>query len=354
MYPIFNNALFIGPQNDFGGIGAVLQSYEKNIQPFNFIATYPSDNNESKFIFFLKSIFKLTQYLFQAKEIKIIHLHTASKGSFYRKSIVCIIGKIFGKKIVFHMHGGLFNQFYYDAGILKYYIKAILKLGDVVICLSNEWLDFYSNEMGLTNVIVLGNPIESYTCSNVPTNTDCIHLLFLGKICDDKGIFDLIDFLKDNIYFQENKIKLTIAGIGEIERLEKVIENPVLKNNIKFLGWVKDEAKQKIICACDIFILPSYFEGLPVSILESMAMGKPIIATNVGGIPSIVQNNYNGWLFAPGKFNQLNQIFKEIFSDRKILQQYHVNSLTAAKIFAPEVVFAKLNNVYTSLIKIES
>ena len=79
------------------------------------------------------------------------------------------------------------------------------------------------------------------------------------------------------------------------------------------MGWVQNEAKQSTICSCDIYVLPSYFEGLPVSILEAMAMGKPIIATNVGGIPSIVQNGYNGWLFSPGKFNELNKIFDEIF-----------------------------------------
>lgn len=354
MDSIFNSALFIGPQNDFGGIGAVLQSYETNIQPFHFFATYKSNKRESKFIFFFKSIFKITRYLYQAKEIKIIHLHTASKGSFYRKSIVFMLGKIFSKSIVFHMHGGLFDQFYYDAGILKYYIRAILKMSDVVICLSNEWYDFYSKRLGLKNVIVLGNPIESYNCDNVNTITDDIKLLFLGKICDDKGIFDLIDYLKSNTYFQDNKIKLSIAGIGEVERLQKLLENPELKNKVDFLGWVQNKAKQSIICSCDIFVLPSYFEGLPVSILEAMAMGKPIIATNVGGIPSIVQNGYNGWLFSPGKFNELNKIFDEIFSDKKILERYKINSLTASQMFAPEVIFAKLNKVYTSLIAAKS
>jgi glycosyltransferase involved in cell wall biosynthesis len=350
MHPVFNNVLFIGPENDFGGMGAVLDIYKKNIQPFNFIATYPSNNKKSKSIFFIKSIFKISRFLFQNQYIKIIHLHSASRGSFYRKSIICLLGKFFCKKIVFHMHGGSFDQFYRQSVILKYYIHGILKSSDSIICLSGEWVDFYCKKLGLKNVFVLGNPIQSFPCDVAHSNSDYLQLLFLGNICDDKGIFDLIAFLKDNIYFQENKIKLTIAGIGEVERLKKVLENPELKNKINFLGWVQNEAKQAIICACDIYILPSYFEGLPVSILEAMAIGKPIIATNVGGIPSIVQNGYNGWLFTAGKFNELNAIFDQIFSDKKILQRYRLNSLRASQVFAPEVVFEKLNNLYTNLI----
>src|SRR5436190_119791 len=76
-----------------------------------------------------------------------------------------------------------------------------------------------------------------------------------------------------------------------------------------------------------VFILTSHFEGLPMSILESMAMGKAIIASNVGGIPRIVKPNENGWLTHPGDLDELAVVFKEIIANPGILENYGNKSL---------------------------
>jgi glycosyltransferase involved in cell wall biosynthesis len=351
MDTIFGKVLFVGPENELGGVGSVLEIYKKNIHHFNFIPTYPSDNKESKITFFIKSIFKNIRLLLLDRNIKILHLHSASKGSFIRKSIICIIGKLSGKKIVFHMHSGGFEYYYKNSGILKPYIKYILHSSDSIICLSKQWLEFYSKGMRLSNVSVIGNPVEAGNCEIKNSNIKTLRLLFLGKICDDKGIFGLIDYLKTNRYFLDYQIKLDIGGNGEDERLMKLLNDPVLNKHIESHGWVNGEVKKKMICDCDIFILPSYVEGLPVSILEAMASSKPVIATNVGGIPSIVINNYNGWLIDPGAFHQLDIVFEQIFSNENICSKYSANSFREARKYQPEVILAELATLYKSLIK---
>ena len=354
MNEVFEKVLYIGPQKEFGGIGSVLEVYSKNIKNFNFIPTYPSPsslNSGFKFkiyriTFFLKSVLLISKTLMFRKQIKILHIHSAANGSFFRKSVICFLGKIFRKKVIFHIHSGNFPTFYDKSGILKRYIKQTLKISDAVICLSKQWEDYYSNDLKLANTTIISNPVEIDQNEKVKKNTDgVIQLLFLGKVCDAKGVFDLIHFLESNKYFLNNKIKLTIAGNGEVDRLK-----PFLCQHIEFIGWVTDELKKKAISDCDIYILPSYFEGLPISILEAMASSKPIIATNVGGIPSIVSNKFNGWLIQPVSAKELEKVFEDIFNDMNILKIYGANSLKEAQKYRPEVIMEDLSKLYNALL----
>jgi glycosyltransferase involved in cell wall biosynthesis len=348
---IFNKVLFIGPKNDFGGMGTVLETYSQNIQQFKFVATYPENKKSSRIIFFGKSLFKIIRYIIYDKDIEILHLHSASKGSFARKSIICLLGKVSGKKIVFHIHSGNFHRFYHKAGIFKYCIRFVLRLSDGVVCLSQQWSHFFKNTMKLNNVFIVGNPVEIDTEIMQKDEITRLQLLFLGKICDSKGIFGLIKFLKTNKYFLNNQIKLTIGGTGEDERLAKILEEPVFKNRIEYKGWIKGKNKKNEIRECDIFVLPSYIEALPVSILEAMAHAKPVIATNVGGIPAIVKENYNGWLMNPGEFDRMDYILDQIFLNKKNLKRYSNNSLIEASKFSTQAILKELSDVYNSLLQ---
>lgn len=223
---------------------------------------------------------------------------------------------------------------------------------DSVICLSEQWKHFYQDKLGLDNVTVIGNPVEIPGLLEYQNDTNKIQLLFLGKICDHKGVFDLIEYLRFNPFFLNNQIELLIGGNGEVERLKQIISDPCFKNNIQYCGWVQEDLKVQLLSNCDIYILPSYFEGLPVSILEAMAFGKPIIATNVGGVPSIVRNNHNGWLFTSGSFGELDSIFEQIFETRQLLIDYGKSSYVQVSQYAPELIQQDLTNLYQKLIPI--
>jgi len=348
MNSLFNKVLFIGPDDTYGGIGSVIEIYKSNIEDFKFIPTYPS-GNESIIFFFIKSVIKIGRSFVRDRNIEIVHLHSASSGSFYRKSIIAIMAKLAGKKVVFHIHAGGFQDFYYKSGLFKIYISLILKMSSCVICLSSQWLDFFKNQLGISKSVILGNPIAQSFFKESVSDRNVINLLFMGKLCDNKGIFDFITYLASNDYFLNNQIRLVIAGNGENDRLEKILYDLNLKSRIEYKGWVAGDDKNALINECDLFVLPSYVEGLPVSILEAMASGKAIIATNVGGIPSIVKNNYNGWLFDPGAFSQLDDIFSNIFLNKELLNLYSRNSFMEAQQYRPEVILKKLSNYYSTL-----
>ncbi|MFN5422928.1 MAG: glycosyltransferase family 4 protein [bacterium] len=344
---IFNKVLFVAPDDKYGGIGAVVRIYAKNMKGFKCIATYPSVPLKSKMLFFLLSVVEVTKTLMLDKKIKILHLHSASNGSFVRKSLIALLGKVFGKKVVIHMHGGSFNLFYERASFFKPVIRILLKSCDKLICLSPHWYDYYHNTLGVSEVITVPNPVElsngNYRFSISPT----LKLLFLGKICDDKGIFNLVDYLRTNKYFLDNRIILSIGGVGEDARL---LHEIALLSNIEFYGWADETTKNQLLSECDVFILPSRFEGLPVSILEAMAYQKPIIATDVGGISSIVTQGYNGWLVNPSDLGMLDNVFDEIFNNRMLLRQYGLNSYNQASKYSSDQVIHRLSNIYQSLL----
>jgi glycosyltransferase involved in cell wall biosynthesis len=279
MYKKFEEVLFMGPEKDYGGMGSVLEIYANYIPSFKFIASYPSFQSERKgwenkiyaSLFFLQCILHYIYVLIFNRKIKIVHIHSASNGSFIRKSILTHIGKdLLNKKVVLHIHSGNLKNYSYNAGLLKKYIIYTLKKSDKVICLSNEWLEFYSKELNLKNVIVLPNPVDTQVKTLFDYNKEKINLLFLGKVCKEKGIFDLIEFLKTNVWFHKNYIWLTIAGNGEIQKLLHIINNENLSEHIQYVGWIKAEETNIVIQEADTYNLPSYFEGVPISILECM------------------------------------------------------------------------------------
>lgn len=172
--------------------------------------------------------------LLKNNKIKIVHFHVASKGSFIRKVILMGLAKIHGTAVVFHIHGGRFKEFYKESFLKMKFIKWILHKCDAVICLSEEWKAFFENKIALKNIHIIGNPVESWKTIPQQSKNNNIQLLFLGKICEAKGIFTLIETLKRNKYYQADRLSLQIAGFGDKEQLER-LKSIVQKNkNIEF------------------------------------------------------------------------------------------------------------------------
>lgn len=345
--------MFVGPQNEKGGIGAVLETYRGEMDGFQLISTYPSAANVNKQFYFFKQFVNIFKLLITNEEIKILHIHCASRGSFMRKSLVALLGKSLGRKTIMHIHGGLFHKFYQSSLFMTFLVRFILRSCDRVICLTSDWRQRFHEELNLNNLSVLLNPVKAFAFKPLKVHADAISLLFLGTITENKGIFELVDYLQNNRFYLQRKIKLTICGEGESDRLISLINSENSVGNIFFAGWVNGLQKEVLIGDTDIFILPSHYEGLPMAILEAMSAGKPIISTSVGGIPSVVQPQHNGWLIEPGKINQLDPVLDQIFNDPAIIPSYGYNAFVDAKQFHVQSIVAKLNTIYCELLTAE-
>ena len=345
----FSHVLFVGPYNPNGGIGAVISKLAVSMSGIKTLSLETDGSRFKKLILFLYGVASFLRYLVIHYKVSIVHFHSASNASFYRKSTLCLLAMLFKKKIVFHIHGGGFKEFYRSNRFTKWYVKKILNNANHVICLSEEWKQFFDKEIGLKNTSVVPNPVDDYQSNRLPVIPYPLRLLFLGTVNEEKGIFDLLNYLRVSPIFSQYPIELHIGGIVEPGLNNRFSELINSHSRFIFHGWIGVHDKQKIFDCIDVFILPSYIEGLPVSILEAMSFSKPIIATRVGGIPSLVKEGVNGWLIDHRDFSRLEAILHHLLIDDHALLHFGANSKFIVQSYYTHKAVAKLSTVYTNL-----
>jgi glycosyltransferase involved in cell wall biosynthesis len=348
----------IGPeyQDHRGGIGAVLSIYAQYFDKFKFIATYKyHDRNFIKVLFYLSQLGRLVKILSLDKTIEIVHIHGAQRGSFYRKFFAFLIAKkIFGKKVVYHMHSDCFDTFYQNSNIIQSrLIRYFVNKADMVICLAPYWKNFFQNNFQIQRLQILNNVILQPDFTNKSLDKAAIstvNFLFLGRIGKRKGIFDVMGVIIKHKDFFSKKMKLFIGGDGEVENLKQLIKENNLEEIVEYLGWVQGEQKNMLFSKADVYILPSYSEGLPISILEAMSFKLPVISTPVGGIPEIVEDNTNGKLVEPGNYEQIYSALQFFVERHEKIQEFGLASYQKVKRFFPDNVFDQLRKIYTNLL----
>lgn len=164
-------------------------------------------------------------------------------------------------------------------------------------------------------------------------------LLFVGRLSKEKGVELLIQALANT-----PDVKLSIVGDGiERDKLKKLTEELNLENRVEFLGNVKWGTDLfSVVKNSDCLVLPSYSEGLPLVLVEAMSFGVPVIATDVGGIPEIVDDGVNGFLCKSGDVESLMEtIVKFEKSDKNSLSK---NALQTARTYSLDSMNTKLAN----------
>ncbi|MFN8436183.1 MAG: glycosyltransferase family 4 protein [Cytophagales bacterium] len=338
-----------------GGIGGVIDTYHYNFESFKFVATYKPQKNKLAILpYFLQACFSLIKQLLTDKKIKIVHIHGAAKGSLVRKYIMFFIAKfIFRKTVIYHSHGSELKMFYDKSpNILKSWLKHFFNNVDVIICLSVQWEKFFNDNFSPKKIIILENIVDQQPSNSLKPKSDTLPLkiLFLGAIGNRKGIFDLLETLKTHKNAWENNLKLTIGGNGEVEKLEKFITENQLEKMVSFAGWVTGNKKLELLNTHDIYVLPSYNEGLPLSILEAMSFGMPVISTNVGGIPEVVKTNRNGVLIHPGNTGEIALAIQMYLDDMHLIKTHGEQSLNIVEPFYSQNVIKKLNSIYKDIL----
>lgn len=345
---ISRKVLTVGPEYDppKGGLAKVIHSYSKLFPRFRFIMTYrPGSNPLSQLLrlgwdwlkFFNICIFG---------GIKIVHIHCCSNNSFWRKSIFVTTGRVFRKKIVLHIHGGGFDTF---SRAHRKAVEHVLRKVDILITLSSYWKHFFEENFHPKKIIVVPNIVDEPLFMG--TRSENAEGVFLGNLNEPKGIFDLLDVIAEYRDELKGKFTLHIGGNGEIERLMNIVKQNGLEDIVFYDGWVDGEKKARLMTEANIFILPSYVEGLPISILEAMTYGMAVVSTHVGGIPEIVHDGENGFLIAPGDKKALHDALIHLIDDGSLRSEMGQRSSKMVQLFLPANVELCLTEIYSELLK---
>jgi len=339
-----------------GGIRSVVDSYiyDGLLPAWNGVVlfTHISGISVAKIGFGLEKLFVFFYYVI-FKKVRLIHCHVSSYGSFWRKAVFAKLAKALGMPVILHMHGGRFELFYESSSSpFKKAISNVLNNVDRVIVLSSYWESFIKGIAKQSNIFVLPNHVRVPHIDKTLPKDNVIRLVFLGFISENKGVFDLLPAFQAvlNSLVQKN-IHLTIAGNGEIDEAKKIVGQLGINSYVDVVGWIDTIQAQELLETADIFVLPSYHEGMPVSVLEAMAWALPVITTPVGAIPELIQNGKNGMLVSPGDQAEFTKAILALCTDSDLRHALGKNARqTIIDKYSDQVVLPRLNSLYRELI----
>lgn len=322
-----------------GGIAAVVNGYrgsklEKDYDVI-YVESYKDGSKLAKLFKGIRGYFHFAKVLLWDKP-DIVHIHSSFGPSFYRKLPFIYMASWAEKPVINHIHGADFDEFYVNAGEnKKQLIKKVYSKCSVLIALSEEWKLRLSDIVPKEKITI----IENYSILHENALTQRLqrkcgnNVLFLGELGKRKGCYD-IPLVAQKVKEKIPNVKFILAGAGTSEdemKIKEMFSDRLLSENVVFPGWVRDKEKDKLLCDADVFFLPSYNEGMPMSVLDAMGYGLPIVSTNVGGIPKIVKNEVNGYCCNCGDADSLSDGIINILSDKEQREKFAKGSISIVK-----------------------
>jgi len=153
---------------------------------------------------------------------------------------------------------------------------------------------------------------SSFYESAIPVYNDTRNIVCVGRLCEQKGQLLLVEAVA-RLVDKGERVHLTIAGDGPMRKeIEEKIARFRLESNITVTGWINSEQVRELIVNARALVLPSFAEGLPVVIMEAMALQRPVLSTFIAGIPELVIPGENGWLVPAGDIEKLTEALLEI------------------------------------------
>jgi len=346
-------------------------SYEK-VEGFH-IYRYKSFNlvelrgfpQSSSLGFPLKAIIKLKKII-RTHEIQIIHLW----GRFFPISFISAFLNIliFKKKMYVSIQGrlkfgltGLIENFF-DT-IVTYFIYSKLSK---VMCVSTSLKRRLINyRVPLEALITIPNGVDidkfkkkksSYLNNFLEEEKDNKKVIFVGRLDLQKGVEYLIRSIPD-VITNFPKVSFFILGNGRLENyLKKLAKSLSIENHVRFLNMIPIDEMPNFYSAADIFCLPSIHEGFPLSIVEALSIGLIVVASKTGGIPEVIIENENGYLFEPKNIRELSlKLLKALnLPHRKKVQIQENNVKKARNIYSWEKIVTDIIKIYQDRHSIKS
>ena len=265
-------------------------------------------------------------------KIDIIHAHSVIPTGL----VGVIVAKIMRCPSVITSHGMDINNFD-TKSIYGHLISFSLNHCDKVISVSGDLAETMKS-LGITEdkIVILRNAVDTELFKpfknmelryKYAIGENEILILFVGYLDTFKGIFELIDAFYE-INKKNKNVKLMMVGTGpKKDEIKKKVSKLNLEDFVIFTGKISPVEMYNYYQAADIFVLPSYTEGLPISVLEAMACGLPIVTTNVGGIPEVIEDGLNGFIINSKDENELREKLKILIKNKGLREKFGNKSI---------------------------
>lgn len=269
----------------------------------------------------------LFPFFVKRHEIELIHenLPFDSKG-LIREFVINCWCRLLGVPVVLHIHGGEYFTNEPTMFFFRFLASSIFKGSKRILVLSDIEKQTISVKYNCNHVVVLPNSINTLKNGDLGERvlSDKPVLLFLGRIHETKGTQEILDAIR--LLREKMRFRFILCGEGPQKDHMIAACSEILGADFEFKGIVYDKTKMEILNLSDLFILPSYFEGLPMALLETMAVGIVPVVTDVGSIKCVVQHGINGVIVNKKDANDLYQKLIEIMSDPAMFRLLSCNA----------------------------
>lgn len=319
-------ALITPPLDASGGIGR-LMSYVVTAMPSEDVAiTVLDPRGRSRLP--LLSLFPLVRawltliLLGATRRVDVAHINMSSHGSSIRKPVMMWTCRLFRIPTILHLHASEYPEFYAALpSVFKSLLRITFSNADMVLVLGVSWQRYLCDELRVpeakVKVLLNGAPGPPRLDHPRSRGTDPLKVLFLGRLCERKGVRHMLEALGDPRVRNESWIA-TLAGDGASAPYRRRAEELGLADRVSFSGWVDSDEARAMLADTDVLVLPSHAEGLPMSVIEAFAHGVAVVSTPVGAIPEILEDAVNGLLVSPGDSAQLAQALLTILQDEPL------------------------------------
>lgn len=299
----------------------------------------------------LRALFRLIPYklnlMRMCKQVDVIHVMANSGWSWHLFVTPCVwIAKFYQKPVVINYHGGEAEIFFQKSiNVVKPTLRACSK-----IIVPTQFLTEVFNKYNIVTQIV-PNTIDLTVFNPQPEQSQQqtaqqINILIARNL---ELIYDNETAIKAfNIVYQKNQhARLTIAGTGpELQNLQQLVERLGITHVVKFAGRVDRHTMAKLFKQSQVMINPSTADNMPISILESLASGVPVVTTNVGGIPYLVENENTALLVDVRDYQAMSKAIDRLINDESLRTRLINNGVEQVKKYAWDSVKHQWQTVY--------
>lgn len=284
-----------------------------------------AENRLGTLLRLLASPFALT-YRLARRTPQIVHINTSFdlKG-YWRDLAYLAIAKVLGRTVVYQVHGGALPEELFSGNrFLTSLLRHSLAYPDAVVVLSARDLAAYRKFAPSAALVLIANAVDieevDLNLARYATHRP-LEAVYIGRLAHAKGVFEAVQAAAI-LRTRGIPIRMRLAGSGAAEReLRAAIKAARLDDRVQLLGPVFDAAKQRLWQSANVLVFPSHAEGLPYTLLESMANGAVPVISPVGAIPEVVQDQVHGVFVPPRNPKAIADALELLHHDRASLQR---------------------------------
>ena len=294
---------------------------------------------------------------------QLVYVHVGGNSSLHRKTVFIALARLAGRRVISHFHAGNFESYFARQSVFgRKLILWGLGRSNQFIAVSHETARMLGKRWPEVETAVVPNGINTELFAPAPAEVRAtgqnVRLLFVGKMGFLKGEQDLIRALQCIInatpqFPPQYRPQFRLDMLGQLSgTIEELCHESGLRPLIDHLGPVSLDERIAFFKRADIFILPTYAEGLPIAALEAMAAGLPVITTPVGGIPELVDDGVEGYLVEPGDAEALADRIAYLIYDPEQRQLMGRRAQAKARQFDWSIVLAQLGMELRQAVKV--